>query len=547
MTDPLGKATILNEQFESVFSPRTPLPLKYLCRKHQPLDGITRMPPFSITENGVLKLLKQLKPHKAAGPDNIKPLALRELAEAIAPSITRIFQSSLSQGSVPGAWREANITPVYKKGEKYKAVNYRPVSLTCILSKQLEHILASHIMKHLNSHNLLYDKQHGFRSKLSCETQLIEFTDEILKSLQDRKQCDTIVLDFSKAFDKVSHDHLLFKLERLGIDSTTCTWIQSFLLNRTQRVVIDGATSSSVPVTSGVPQGSVLGPILFLAFINDLPSYVTHSRVRLFADDTIVYLTVSSIDDCSKLQDDLNSLERWERDWLMSFHPSKCNVLHITRKRTKIQNTYSLHGEFLESVPSAKYLGVTITDDLTWNRHTDNMISRANSKLGFLKRNLKINDQKLKEQAYKAIVRPTVEYCPTVWDPYTQQASKRVEKVQRRAARWVTGRYHNTSSVTSMLTELGWRSLADRRVDSRLVMLYKIKHGLVDIPQGVYFRTHRNGYHIQPVWARTQYYQFSFFPRSIQDWNSVPPGMLRSQTVATFKRKVATLAHGLPY
>ena len=223
--DPVKKANILNAQFQSFFSPRSPLSLKALSTRAAGFlksDGsqstTPKMPPLNITEEGVRKRLNQLNPHKAAGPDRISPIVLKELADVISPVVTRIFRASLSQGKTPDAWREAHVTPVFKKGEKYKAINYRPVSLTCILCKQMEHILASNIMAHLNSNKLLYDKQHGFRSERSCETQLLEFTDDVLKTLRDRKQCDAIIMDFSKAFDKVSHDRLLYKLDRAGID-----------------------------------------------------------------------------------------------------------------------------------------------------------------------------------------------------------------------------------------------------------------------------------------------------------------------------------------
>ena len=182
-------------------------------------------------------------------------------------------------------------------------------------------------MAHLNSSNLLYDKQHGFRSKRSCETQLLEFTDEFLKTLRDRKQCDTIIMDFSKVFDKVFHDRLLYKLDRAGTDPQTSAWVKSFLSMRAQKVVIDGEESDGVPVASGVPQGSVLGPILFLVYIDDMPKYTKHSQVRLFTDDTIVYLTKTNMDDCQNLQEDLKRLEEWEMEWLMEFHPAKCYVL----------------------------------------------------------------------------------------------------------------------------------------------------------------------------------------------------------------------------
>jgi hypothetical protein len=225
----------------------------------------------------------------------------------------------------------------------------------------------------------------------------------------------------------------------------------------------------------------------------------------------------------------------------MEFHPAKCNVLRITKKKTKIIHRYTLHSHILEEVSSAKYLGVTISDDMSWNHHIDSTIAKANSKLGFLKRNLKIKDRKLKEKAYIAIVRPSTEYCSTVWDPHTQQQSRSLEMVQRRAARWVTGRYHNTSSVTDMLSDLGWRDLAQRRVDSRVMMMYKITRGLVDIPIGHYIRLQRNGIHIQPIIARTNYYQYSFFPRTVSDWNAIPRDTLQAKTLATVKTKVATL------
>ena len=354
-------------------------------------------------------------------------------------------------------------------------------------------------------------------------------------------------MDFSKAFDKVSHDRLVHKLDRVGVDTHTRTWIKSFLSGRTQKVVVDGETSDAVPVTSGVPQGSVLGPILFLIYINDLPHYTKHSDVRLFADDTIVYLTISNVGDCRKLQEDLENLERWEQEWQMEFHPAKCNVLRLTKKKNKVTYPYSLHNHILEEVQSAKYLGITISNDLNWQEHIDKISAKANSKLGFLRRNIKTRNQALKEKAYKAIVRPTLEYCSTVWDPYTKTQSDTLEKVQRRAARWVTDRYHNTSSVSDMMRQLKWRDLNQRRVDQRLCMLYKITHGLVDIPLGQFLILHRDTIHIQPIYARTKYYEFSFFPRTVIAWNSLHINTLSAQSLNIFKSKIVNLNHPMPY
>ena len=181
-----------------------------------------------------------------------------------------------------------------------------------------------------------------------------------------------------------------------------------------------------------------------------------------------MYLSVSALSDCQKLQDDLSRLEDWEREWQMEFHPAKCNILRITRKKTKTIFPYTLHGHLLEEVKSAKYLGITIADDMTWSGHINKTVAKANSKLGFLRRNIKVKDADMRVKAYKTIVRPTMEYCSSVWDPHVKQQASSLEMVQRRAARWATSRYHNTSSVNDMLHELRWRSLSQRRVDSQL-------------------------------------------------------------------------------
>jgi hypothetical protein len=244
--------------------------------------------------------------------------------------------------------------------------------------------------------------------------------------------------------------------------------------------VLDGVSSEAVSVDSGVPQGSVLGPGLFLFYINDLQSRLT-SKVRLFADDTIIYLTIANEDDASTLQEDLNKLGQWENEWCMKFHPDKCNVLRVTNKTKKTEANYHLHGHTLELVTSAKYLGLTITNKLQWDQHINNITAKANKTLGFLRRNLKIPSIRIKEQAYQTLVRPLVEYASTVWNPYTKTEINKIEAVQRRAARYVVSNQRNRSSVSNMLQRLKWRPLANRRKDARLMMMYKIDRELVSI------------------------------------------------------------------
>ena len=535
VTDTEEKANILNQQFQSVFTDETDDNIPDKGTSPHP-----KMPKITITEAGITKLLSNINPHKACGPDNINGRVLKELKEQISPILTLIFKKSLDTGETPKDWKHANVAPAFKKGEKYKPINYRPISLTCICCKLMEHIITSNIMSHLEKHHILYDLQHGFRKSRSCETQLIDFIQELARSNNSNTQTDLIIMDFAKAFDKVSHRHLLYKLKFYGIENNTLNWIQAFLQDRTQTVVINGISSTSVPVTSGVPQGTVLGPILFLIYINDLPEYLEHSKLRLFADDSIIYREIKTQDDCHKLQLDLDSAARWESDWLMAFHPDKCTNLSISQKKNNYRHNYILHNHILESVTSAKYLGITLQSNLKWNKHIDNIVSNGNRSLSFLKRNLKIANTETKSRAYQALVRPKLEYSCSVWDPHMKEQQIQLEKVQRRAARYVHNNYDYTSSVTNMLNQLKWPPLAERRLKTRLVLFYKVIHCLVAIPSHILEQTdsrtrqnHSQTYrHIQ---TSKDTYKWSFFPRTIIQWNLLPQTVIETTTVDSFR------------
>jgi hypothetical protein len=246
---------------------------------------------------------------------------------------------------------------------------------------------------------------------------------ELALGLDKGKRFDLAILDFSKAFDRVPHCRLLSKLSHYGVRGSSLAWIRSFLTGRTQKVIVEGIHSDEVPVVSGVPQGSVLGPLLFLVFINVLPECVS-SSTRLFADDCIVYRAIESAEDSKNLQDDLKELEKWEKKWGMDFHPEKCNILHVTRSRASIEERYFLKNHQLEMVDCAKYLGIDIDQQLTWNNHINRIVKKANSMLGFVKRNLQISNTNTKADAYKALVRSNLEYCCSVWAPHTAKNNK---------------------------------------------------------------------------------------------------------------------------
>ena len=300
--------------------------------------------------------------------------------------------------------------------------------------------------------------------------------------------------------------------------------------------------SSGTPVPSSCPRYPPPRDI------NDLPDQVK-SSVKLFADDTAIYLAISSEGESNILQSDLHTLEIWERRWDMSFNPSKCQVLHIARAKCPIQTRSILHGTVLELVPSAKYLGVTISDNLSWTPHIDSVSKKANQTLGFLKMNIKVHNKDLKSTVYTTLVRPQLEYASTVWSPHTATDITKLEAVQRRSARWATRDYQRTSSVTQMIKDLNWRTLEQRRIDSRLTLMYKIAYDLVAIPAADYLipntrqsrRNHLRAY--RPIPTRKDYYKYTFFPRTIVHWNALPFYIPVLPTVAQFSHAVYQVVH----
>ena len=303
------------------------------------------------------------------------------------------------------------------------------------------------------------------------------------KILDNREQVDTFILDFEKAFDTPPHERLKSKLFSYGIGGKTLKWIDLFLCVRQQRVVVNGVKSDWAPVLSGVPQGTVLGPLLFSLYINDISSD-TESEIRLFADDYVCYREIKDEEDTMKLQSDIDRLGSWARKWGMRFQPVKCNMMQLTRKRIKkIHASYTLEGTDLENVESIKYLGVTITSNLRWNTHVSNVCTKANRTLGFLRRNLYSCPEEVKEAAYKGLVRPVLDYGSSVWDPPGVVLQEELESVQKRAARFVTGNYnYETGRMTGFFVQLKWESLKKMRKDNRLILLYKGLKGKASVP-----------------------------------------------------------------
>ena len=535
ITDSKSKANALNNYFKSVFT--TDYTATQPPAETSPFPSIDNV---TVTTPGIVKLINNLKPNKASGPDQVSVRLLKLVPDESAKILQVIFQQSLSTGTIPSDWKHAFVTPIHKKGTRSDPTNYRPISLTCISCKLLEHILSNHIMKHLDHHSLLSPLQHGFRKKHSCESQLIITIHDLAKALDNHHQTDLILLDFSKAFDSVSHRKLIQKCNYYGIRGQVLSWVNAFLSDRSQVTLVDGDFSDTCCVTSGVPQGSVLGPLLFLLFINDLPDGIT-SNIRLFADDCALYLQLQSNNAERLLQADLDKLSIWSNENHLRFNPTKCCTIHVTKMKKPSKFIYHLYGYPLAETDVHPYLGVHIKSDLRWNAHIDLVTKKASRILGLLRRNLYHCSPAVKSHAYLCLVRPILMYASPVWDPFTLRNVNKLEMVQRRAARFVFNKYSRHDSVTTLLTDLGWSSLTSLREQDRLCMMYKVLNNLTAINYNDYVTfsesvtRRRNDLKLNVFSPSINCFKYSFFPRTVTEWNVLSNSVVHSSSVSSFR------------
>lgn len=536
-------ATALNDFFISVFTDGGLGEVASPCSLSSAI-----MPPIVISSTGISALIDKLKLSSSAGMDNISTKILKSTNIVSSEYLSLIFSQSLSDRQSPKDWKIGKIIPVHKSGDRSLVSNYRPISLTSVPSKLLEHIISSNIISHLNSINFFYPLQHGFRKGLSCETQLAEFTHDLLVNMNNNYQTDVIFLDFAKAFDRVPHRHLLTKLSVLGIDSTIIAWIQDFLTSRVQFTLANNHKSPLGKVASGVPQGAGLSPLLFLIYINDLPHDIL-SKIRLFADDCVIYRPLTNDSDHLILQDDLTQINTWCEQWLMPLNLDKCKVVSFTRRKSTDTYLYSLGGTPINTSTSYKYLGVNLTSTLSWVLHVDNIIAEASRTLGYLKRNLKSAPSHLKKLAYITFVRPKLEYASSIWHPSQAYLSDNLERIQTRAARFIASAYTHDISVTQLKETLELPLLSSRRLNSRLCLLHKFYYNYpyshttpLAPPDRVSSRLNHSQC-IKRIAGKTLAFNTSFFPHAIAIWNSLPDDIVVITDPIRFRQEVSLHNH----
>ena len=462
----------MNSYFSSVFTTED-----YVNFPTQDCIFDKKLANIDCSVNEVKRHLLKLKPNKSPGPDHIAPCILKSCAPELAPSLTYMVNKSFSVGLLPDEWKHADITPLYKKGSKSSRENYRPISLTSIACKIGEKIVFDRMIKFWREIDLINSNQFGFLRGRSTATQLLSTLNDWAKSRNLSIPTDVIFLDLAKAFDSVPHERLLLKLKSNGIDGSLLNWLRHFLVGRKQRVVVRGSCSDWSCVTSGTPQGTILGPLLFLLYINDITECIS-STVKLYADDTKIYREISDpITDCRILQDDLNNLSEWARKWQLRFNADKCESMRITHSRDRSETNYFLEKP-LKDVDNFKDLGVTITRDLSWGNHISITVNKANKVLGSIKRSVGTANTNVFSMLYKSLVRPILEYAVPVWCPYLVKDIHALENVQRRASRLALNQCKGYMSYEDRCKLLKWPTLSDRRIYLSLVECYKIVFGI---------------------------------------------------------------------
>ena len=432
-------------------------------------------------KKNIIEAIHELSTRSAAGPDGIPSSLLVNCATELAPLLLIVFTHSLSSGVVPPSFKLAAITPVFKSGDRTTPNNYRPISLTSVFNKVLERIIRKQVSSFIDKKGCLNSTQHGFRSGRSCLSALLSVFDDIMHMLEDGGSVDMVFLDFSKAFDKVDHGILLHKLKALGITGHLGIWFFNFLTRRSHFVRLPGAISGDSPVLSGVPQGTVLGPLLFLIMLADINKDISESNLISFADDTRIYSKINDVTDCDTLQQDLNHVYDWASINNMFFNAHKFYYVSFSpNKYSSLSNVY-INPEYNIISPSSNVLdlGVYMSSNCTFDFHVASVYKykRCSNLTGWILRTFTTRETITMRTLYKSLVLSRLDYASQLWSPHLLKSIYLIEKVQRSFTKHITG--IKNKPYDERLKLLNLYSVQRRRDRYQIIYLWKIIEGLV--------------------------------------------------------------------
>jgi hypothetical protein len=541
-SDASEKAAILNELFAAKASVPDP------DKDTETPASLTnaRLHSIRFFPKHVRKQLQRLDPSKSPGPDDISGILLQRCAKVLCYPLARLFQFSMDSGVFPASWKEAKVIPVYKKGDKTNPANYRPVALLSLLSKIMEGYVSFHLVRHLEKNQLLSDHQFGFRKGHSTLHPLLILHQLGADALDKLQELYVTALDIAGAFDTVWHKRLMLKCVAMGITGNLCRWLRDYLCNRGQKVTVDRCTSSALPTGAGVPQGSILGPILFLIYINDMPD-ILESIPLIFADDCTLLTKVprpaSRPAKRATLQRDIDNICQWASVNQLKFAPAKTQLMTISRRHDRHSDNQliTMAGTVLSEVTTIKLLGVQLASDGSVKDHILAKIATAGRLVGMLRRQSKYLSEQARFHIYVATIRPLLEYCCPVFINAPIGHLAAMDRVQARATRLFPSLSHRLDPLTLRRDLAGLCQLyriVDHSAPALVRRLLKFDYLKVNRSTRASESTNLRALHIPK--SRTTFHQQSFLPRMARLWNRLSDATVFADTMAKFKKQACS-------